>query len=99
MGHLRSTVIGRALVNIYETTGYIVIKDNHLGDWGTPIRQAGLRLSAMGRQEKNSRNPIKELNELYIKFHEEAEKIRVKTKPGDFFKNGKRGQKAIEIMD
>ena len=31
VGHLRSTVIGQALVNIYEATGYRVIKDNHLG--------------------------------------------------------------------
>ena len=35
VGHLRSTVIGQALANIYEATGYGVIKDNHLGDWGT----------------------------------------------------------------
>ena len=34
-GHLRSTVIGQALANIYEATGYSVIKDNHLGDWET----------------------------------------------------------------
>ncbi len=35
IGHLRSTVIGQALGNIYVATGYSVIRDNHLGDWGT----------------------------------------------------------------
>jgi arginyl-tRNA synthetase len=35
IGHLRSTIIGQALYNIYKFLGYKVIGDNHLGDWGT----------------------------------------------------------------
>jgi arginyl-tRNA synthetase len=34
IGHLRSTIIGHALANIYEWTGFSVVRDNHLGDWG-----------------------------------------------------------------
>ena len=35
IGHLRSTVIGGALYNIYKYLGYNVVGINHLGDWGT----------------------------------------------------------------
>ncbi|MDV3149051.1 MAG: arginine--tRNA ligase, partial [Pigeon pea little leaf phytoplasma] len=35
IGHLRSTIIGNALKNIYRKLGFITIGINHLGDWGT----------------------------------------------------------------
>jgi len=35
VGHLRSTIIGETLANLYETLGYKVIRWNYLGDWGT----------------------------------------------------------------
>ena len=35
VGHLRSTIIGDAIANILGAQGYEVIRDNHLGDWGT----------------------------------------------------------------
>lgn len=35
IGHLRSTIIGDALANIYEALGYKVIRWNYIGDWGT----------------------------------------------------------------
>jgi arginyl-tRNA synthetase len=44
VGHLRSTVIGAAIYNIYKFLGYKVIGDNHLGDWGT---QFGIMISAI----------------------------------------------------
>src|SRR3989338_3253054 len=74
VGHLRSTIIGQALANIYEATGYSVIKDNHLGDWGTQFGKLVYAYRQWGDKKKIAENPIKELNELYIKFHEEAEK-------------------------
>ena len=37
VGHLRSTLIGSALVNMYKEKGWEVLGDNHLGDWGTPM--------------------------------------------------------------
>jgi len=36
-GHLRSTVIGDALVRILTFAGADVVRENHLGDWGTPF--------------------------------------------------------------
>jgi len=35
VGHLRSTIIGDAIANVIETLGHTVIRQNHIGDWGT----------------------------------------------------------------
>jgi len=76
IGHLRSTIIGDAIANIYEGLGWQVFRDNHLGDWGTQFGKLIYAIKTWGDQEKisNSQRPIKELVELYIKFHKEAEK-------------------------
>jgi arginyl-tRNA synthetase len=74
MGHLRSTVIGNALANIVEKCGYKPIKINHLGDWGTQFGKLITAYQLWGDAEKVKQNPIKELLQLYIQFHAEAEK-------------------------
>jgi hypothetical protein len=37
VGHLRSTIIGDALARVLELLGHTVIRQNHIGDWGTPF--------------------------------------------------------------
>lgn len=37
VGHLRTTIIGDALVRILEFQGHRVVRENHIGDWGTPF--------------------------------------------------------------
>jgi arginyl-tRNA synthetase len=37
VGNLRTTIVGDALVRILEFLGHTVIRDNHVGDWGTPF--------------------------------------------------------------
>jgi arginyl-tRNA synthetase len=37
VGHLRTTIVGDALARILDYTGERVIRDNHVGDWGTPF--------------------------------------------------------------
>lgn len=49
VGHIRSTIIGQAIVNIYRALGYEVVGDNHLGDWG---KQFGVVLAAVERDGK-----------------------------------------------
>jgi arginyl-tRNA synthetase len=75
VGHLRSTVIGDAVANILAFTGHSVIRDNHLGDWGTQFGKVLYALDAWGDIEKieNSSEPVKDLVALYVKFHKEAE--------------------------
>ena len=73
VGHLRSTVIGDALSNIFRKMGYNTIKINHLGDWG---KQFGLLMVAYkkwGSKEAVEVNPIDELLKLYVRINAEIE--------------------------
>lgn len=73
VGHLRSTIIGQALANIYYKTGYSVIKDNHLGDWGTQFGSLIYAYQEWGDENKIAKNPIGELKDLYVRFHKFVE--------------------------
>ncbi len=73
IGHLRSTIIGQVLYNIYQSQGYKVIGDNHLGDWGTQFGKLITAYKKWGDRTKINGDPIKELLKLYVKFHKEAE--------------------------
>ena len=73
IGHIRTTVIGNALKNIYKFLGFNTIAINHLGDYGT---QFGMLISAYkkwGDREVIERDPISELLKLYVRFNAEAE--------------------------
>ena len=73
VGHLRSTVIGDAISNIYKKMGYNTIKINHLGDWG---KQFGLLMVAYkkwGSKEAVEANPSDELLKLYVRINAEIE--------------------------
>ena len=67
-GHLRSTIIGGFLANLYEAAGYKIIRMNYLGDWG---RQFGLLVNgfkAYGSEEKLQRDPIGHLFDVYVEI-------------------------------
>jgi len=73
VGHLGSTMIGKALDNIYRFLGYDVTSINYLGDWGTQFGKlitAYLKWGSKGEIEKTE---IDGLVKLYVKFHEEAD--------------------------
>ena len=70
IGHLRSTIIGQSIYNLYKFLGYEVVGDNHLGDWGT---QFG-KLLYMIKSEGFADFDIAKLEELYVEFHELAER-------------------------
>jgi arginyl-tRNA synthetase len=73
MGHLRSTVIGNSISLIMEKCGYMPIRINHIGDWGTQFGKLITAYKLWGEEERVKQNPIKELLALYVKFHDEAE--------------------------
>lgn len=77
VGHLRSTVIGEALTRIYRAGGYEVIRDNHLGDWGTQFGMLG-RAHELWAGEipelQGGTDSVRGLYKLYVKMHEEIER-------------------------
>jgi len=73
IGHLRSTVIGNALYNIFRFLGYHCIGVNHLGDWGTQFGKLIVAYKLWGDQASVEAEGVAELQRLYVKFHDEAE--------------------------
>jgi len=73
VGHLRSTIIGQALYNIYKFWGWQCIGDNHLGDWGTQFGKMIVAIRKWVKEENIKDLSIAELEELYVRFHKETE--------------------------
>jgi arginyl-tRNA synthetase len=71
VGHLRSTIIGDALANVYKALGYKVIRWNYLGDWGTQFGKLIAAYKLWGNKDEVEKNPIKTLEGLYVRFHKE----------------------------
>ena len=70
IGHLRSTVIGAALYNIYKYLGYNVTGINHLGDYGTQFGKLIEGYKMWGKEYDIEKNPINELTKIYIRINE-----------------------------
>jgi arginyl-tRNA synthetase len=68
IGHLRSTVIGSSLYNIYKTLGYNVIGINHLGDYGTQFGKLIEAYKLWSNEYNIEENPIDELTKMYIRI-------------------------------
>ena len=69
IGHLRSTVIGGALYNIYKYLGYNVTGINHLGDYGTQFGKLIEGYKLWGNEYNIDENPIEELTKIYIRIN------------------------------
>ncbi len=72
IGHLRSTVIGGALYNIYKYLGYNVTGVNHLGDYGTQFGKLIEGYKMWGKEYDIEKDPINELTKIYIRINEEC---------------------------
>jgi arginyl-tRNA synthetase len=73
VGHLRSTIIGQAIVNLLRFRGYRVISDNHIGDWGTQFGTLLYAFKNWGNRQDFKKDQINYLVGLYVRFHKEAE--------------------------
>ena len=73
IGHLSTTVLGGALYRIFNFLGYKAVGINHLGDYGTQFGKLISAYKRWGDKEKIEKGGIRALNELYVKFHQEAE--------------------------
>jgi arginyl-tRNA synthetase len=65
VGHLRSAVIGEAICRLLAFTGARVIRDNHLGDWGTQFGKLIYGYKRWADPQKLAAEPIEELERLY----------------------------------
>ena len=73
IGHLSTTVLGGALYRIFNYLGYKAVGINHLGDYGTQFGKLISAYKRWGDKETIEKGGIRALNELYVKFHQEAE--------------------------
>ncbi len=92
VGHLRSTVIGDAIANLFEFLGDDVIRQNHIGDWGT---QFGMLIAYFEEQGADAKQELSDLEEFYKaakkrfdeseEFAKKAREYVVKLQSGDKF--------------
>ena len=93
VGHLRSTIIGDAIARILEFMGHKVIRQNHMGDWGT---QFGMLIAELEEQLGEGEQPelaLKDLESFYqqakahfdadLEFADKARNYVVKLQSGD----------------
>ena len=93
IGHLRTTVIGDALVRLLEFVGHTVVRENHVGDWGTPFGMLIEHLVDIGETEAASELSLGDLDGFYKqartkfdgseKFQDRARKRVVMLQSGD----------------
>ena len=72
VGHLRSTIIGDAIARILSFMGHDVVRDNHLGDWGTQFGLLIVGMREWGEESALLSDPIKELERVYKLASERA---------------------------
>jgi arginyl-tRNA synthetase len=79
-GHLRSTIIGGFLSNLYEGAGWDVIRVNYLGDWGKQYGLLALGFEKYGDEKALEIDPINHLYEIYVSINKDltAEKEEIK---------------------
>ena len=65
VGHLRSTIIGDAIARILSFMGHEVVRDNHIGDWGTQFGLLIVGMREWGDEAALQADPIKELERVY----------------------------------
>ncbi|KDQ09621.1 hypothetical protein BOTBODRAFT_164596 [Botryobasidium botryosum FD-172 SS1] len=73
VGHLRSTIIGTFLANVYKANGWDVTSINYLGDWGKQFGLIAVGFEKYGSEEELERDAIKHLYDVYVKINKDAE--------------------------
>ncbi|WBB30196.1 arginine--tRNA ligase [Parvimonas micra] len=69
IGHIRSTLIGNVIKNIYNFLGYNTVGVNHLGDYGTQFGKIIAAYKLWGNDEEINADPINQLLKLYVDFN------------------------------
>jgi arginyl-tRNA synthetase len=72
VGHIRSTVLGDALARIASFLGHEVIRDNHIGDWGTQFGMVIYGWKNLLDRQSLQRDPLAEIVRIYKETNERA---------------------------
>src|SRR2546427_3504303 len=72
VGHIRSTLLGDALARVAEFLGHEVIRDNHIGDWGTQFGMVIYGWKNLLDRQALQRNPLTEIVRIYKETNERA---------------------------
>src|SRR6184192_519808 len=72
VGHIRSTFLGDALVRIAQFLGHDVIRDNHIGDWGTQFGMVIYGWKNLLDRGALQRNPLAEIVRIYKETNQRA---------------------------
>ncbi|EDR09682.1 uncharacterized protein LACBIDRAFT_184404 [Laccaria bicolor S238N-H82] len=95
VGHLRSTIIGGFLANLYKACGWEVTSLNYLGDWGTQFGMIATGYEKYGSQEELEKDAIKHLFDVYVKVNKDAEADpEVKVEAARWFKRMEDGDES-----
>lgn len=78
IGHLSTTVIGGSLYKLFKFLGYNTVGINHLGDYGTQFGKLICAYKYWGNKEEVERGGIHAVNDLYIRFNNEADEAMEK---------------------
>ncbi|KIP07226.1 hypothetical protein PHLGIDRAFT_30109 [Phlebiopsis gigantea 11061_1 CR5-6] len=98
VGHLRSTIIGAFLANLYKACGWDVVSLNYLGDWGTQFGLIAVGFDKYGSEEELEKDAIKHLLDIYIKVNKDAESDpNVKIEAAKFFKRMEDGDESALV--
>jgi arginyl-tRNA synthetase len=73
VGHLRSTVIGDALVRLLDFVGHVVVRENHIGDWGTPFGMLIEHLVDLGEDRAAAEFSVGDLDAFYKQARQKFE--------------------------
>jgi len=74
VGHIRSTVLGDALARVAKFLGHEVIRDNHVGDWGTQFGMVIWGWKNLLDRQALQRNPLVEVVRIYKETNERVSK-------------------------
>lgn len=73
VGHLRSTVIGDSLVRALTFVGHTVVRENHIGDWGTPFGMLIEHLIDLGEENAAHELGVGDLDGFYKQARQKFE--------------------------
>ena len=69
IGHLKTTIIGHALYNLYKFLGFNTIGINHLGDYGTQFAKLIVAYKKWHNEYDLTKDPIDQLSKMYVRIN------------------------------